>query len=219
MTEEQPVEKKIHDQLVFYEVRDGLGHNVPKQFDQFIAMHGGREVAGNPISEVTLISESNLYRQCFENYCLVYDPAASESMRTRMEALGKRYVDSVPQPDAIKISNPFSPEHVSLVSSASRPTLNDNEEQVIQINVFQIDTNTPMDRVEATLSLSLPDRPAVRFFLPPTDENGMSSVTIPPQEGVANGTRIAYRVCLNLPTPEDQPICSQDSYLIWNVQQ
>lgn len=218
-TEEPPVEKKIHDQLVFYDVRDGLGHNVPKQFDQFIAMHGGRELSGNPISEVTLIAEKNLYRQCFENYCLIYDPAASDSMRVRMESLGKQYVDSIPQPDEIKIFNPFSPGHVSLVAAAARPTLNDNEEQIIQISVQQIDTGLPMDRVESTLSLTLPDRPSVRYFLPPTDANGMSSVTIPPVEGIANGARIAYRVCLNLPTPEDQPICAQDSYLIWNVQQ
>src|SRR5690242_21314237 len=70
-----------------------------------------------PYTTLFRSTESNLYRQCFENYCLVYDPAASESMRTRMEALGKQYIDRVPQPDAIKISNPLDRKSTRLNSS------------------------------------------------------------------------------------------------------
>jgi len=43
----------------------------------------------------------------------------------------------------------------------------------------------------------------------------MSILKIPPQPDLANGSRLSYQVCLNLPS--EKPICTLDSYLIWNV--
>jgi hypothetical protein len=211
------VEPKSHEQLVFYEVENGLGHNVPRPFDSFVAMHGGRDLSGNPISEVMLLPGKNLYQQCFENYCLIYDPSASDMMKVRMASLGKDYFDRFPAPEDVQIRNLFSPNTINLVVSADQPNLNDNEEQNIRILVQQRDNGQPIDRVEATLVLSFPDRPAERVSFPPTDGEGMSALTIPSQAGLANGSRVSYQVCLNLPS--ERLICAQDSYMIWNVQQ
>ncbi len=215
--EVQPLaEMKIHDQLVFYEVKDGLGHNVPRPFDEFVASHGGRDLAGQPISEVILLKDQNIYRQCFENYCLDFDPTASDAMKVRMAPLGQEYIERFPPTEDVQIRNAFSLDNISLLVTADKPNINDNETQYIRMMIRQKDTGQPVERVEATLVLKYQDSPAIRFFLPPSDENGMSVVEIPPQTGLANGTRLSYQVCLNLPS--EQPICALDSYLIWNLQ-
>ncbi len=212
----QPLTSKIdHDQLVFYEIENGLGHNVPKQFDSFITMHGGRDLSGNPISEVILIKNQNLFEQCFETYCLIFDPAASGALKVRMAPLGKEYIEKFPPPEKSKIQNLFSPDRISLVVSADKPNLNDNEEQYIRMLVQEKDNGQPIERVEATIVLKFQDGRSVRYFFPPSDDSGMSLVVVPPQPGVTNGSRLAYQVCLNLPS--EKPICAQDSYMIWNV--
>jgi hypothetical protein len=214
--EVQPlVEKKSHEQLVFYEIENGLGHNVPRPFDLYVAMHGGLDLAGKPISEVVLLPGKNLYQQCFENYCLLYDPSASDVMKVRMAPLGKDYMKRFPAPEDAQIRNIFSPDKISLVVAADKPNISDNQEQIIRLLVFHSDSKQAMQRVEANLILAVQDRPAVRYNFSPTDENGVSAVVIPPQIGLANGSRLSYQACLNLPS--EQPICAVDSYLIWNI--
>lgn len=210
-----PAEKISHDQLVYYEINGGLGHNVPRQFDEFITLHGGRDLAGNPISEVIRLPEG-IYRQCFENYCLIFDPAASDLMKVRMAPLGEEYIRRFPPSENLQIRNLFTPDRIALVVSADKPTLNDNEEQYIRILVQQTDTGQPLERVDANLILHAQGLTDQRLDFAPTDANGMSVVAIPPQANVPNGSRLMYQVCLNLPS--EQPICAKDSYLIWNVQ-
>jgi len=213
--EVQPLSEKInHDQLVFYEIENGMGHNVPRQFDAFVTNHGGRDLSGNPISEVIRLPEG-IYRQCFENYCLIFDPSAADVMKIRMAPLGKEYIERFGAPEDLQIKNMFSPERISLLVSVDKPTLNDNEEQYVRMMVRQTELDEPLERVEATLVLHIQGQSPRRFVIPPTDENGMSVVVIPPQAGVTNGSRLSYQVCLNLPS--EQPICGQESYLIWNV--
>jgi hypothetical protein len=210
-----PVERISHEQLVYYEINGGLGHNVPRPFDEFIATHGGRDLAGDPISEVMRLPEG-IFRQCFENYCLIYDPSASDAMKVRMAPLGKEYLQLNPPPEALQIRNIFNPDRITMVISADRPTLNDNQEQYIRLMVQQKDNGLPLERVEANLILQAPGYTSQRFDFVPTDSNGMSVLVIPPLINMANGTRLSYEVCLNLPSEE--PICNRDSYLIWNVE-
>ena len=210
------VEMKSHEQLVFYEIENGLGHNVPRPFDNFIAQHGGRDLSGQPISEVIYLQDENIYRQCFENYCLLYDPDASVSMRVRMAPLGKEYIKRYQPPEEAQIRNMFSPDRISLIIAADKPNINSDEDQVIRMLVRQSDTVQPIERVEATIILIPQDQPQSRYFLPPTGPDGISWVKIPPQPGLANGSRLAYQVCLNLPS--ERPICAVDSYLIWDIQ-
>ncbi len=205
-----------HNQLVFYEVQDGLGHNVPLPFDRFVAQHGGRELSGNPISEVYQLPGLDLYRQCFENYCLLYDPTAADGLKVRMLALGDEYVKRFPPAETLELTNFFSPERISLIVATDKPNIGSAEPQTVRMQVQTASGSEPLERVEATLVLNIPDQPSVRYPIPPTDINGLSSVTIPPVPGVANGSRLAYQVCLNLPS--ETPICVIDSYLIWDIQ-
>ena len=61
-----PVEKNPHDQLIFYETENGLGHNIPLFFDTFIADHGGREQAGRPVTELFPVDEGRIYRHALK---------------------------------------------------------------------------------------------------------------------------------------------------------
>lgn len=210
-----PAEKISHPNLVYYEIDGGLGHNVPKPFDEFIAAHGGRDLAGDPISEVIRISEG-LFRQCFENYCLLYEPGAPDVMKVRMAPLGKEFLERYPPPEDLQIRNMFTQDRIGLTVSADKPTLNGSEEQYIRLLVVQKDTGQGMERVEADIVLRTPGQTDQRYVFPPTDSNGASVVTLPPNPNLLNGSRVSYEVCLNLPS--DQPICQRDSYLIWNIQ-
>jgi hypothetical protein len=212
---EAPGTRKSHDQLVFYEFENGLGHNVPLPFDDFIANHGGPDLAGRPLGEVRPLAGTELLQQCFENYCLIYDKYASDPLKVRLAPLGANYLETVQVDDALKIINMFSPDRIAVLVSVDKPTISSGDEQYARIVVLQRSDAKPLERVEATLVLSLEDNPAVRYFLPPTDANGMAVVVIPPQEGATHGSRLQYQVCLNLPS--EQPICNLGSYLIWNT--
>jgi hypothetical protein len=211
-----PAERIIHDQLVYYDINGGPGHNVPVVFDTYIAGHGGRELAGAPLTEVMLMPEG-YFRQCFENYCLAYDKAAANGLKVRMLPLGKEYLAKNPPPEDLLVRNLFTIDRINLVISSDKPTLNDNEEQVVRVMVQQKDSGLPMERVEATLIVHAPGKTSLRLTIPPTDPAGMALVTIPAQIDLPNGSRLIYEVCLNLPS--DEPICAKNSYLIWNVDQ
>jgi hypothetical protein len=213
--ETQPPQPQIsHENLVYYEINGGLGHNVPRPFDSFIATHGGRDLSGNPISEVILL-QNGIFRQCFEYYCLIYDPSAEEAMRVRLAPLGKEYIQRYPPADDLQIQNIFSPDQIDLFISADRPTLNVSDQQTIRMVVQQKGTGQPIERVEGTVVVYAPGKPAQRYAFGPTDAGGMSTAVIPAQPDLTNGSRLVYEVCLNLPS--EQPICARDSYLLWNL--
>lgn len=213
----QPLAAKIdHDQLVFYELENGMGHNVPRPFDMFVAMHGGMDLAGAPISEVILLPDQTTYQQCFTNYCLLYDPTAPEGMKVRMASLGQEYLNHHPVPQDAEIHDVFSAANIALTASVDKPNISSQEQQILRIMVRQVDNGQPLERVEAFLLVNIPGQHPTRYSLTPTDGSGMSSGVIPAQPGLTNGSRIAYQVCLNLPT--ESPICTADSYLIWNTQ-
>ncbi len=209
------VQKKSHNKLVFYEIRPGLGHNVPTEFDEFIALHGGKELSGEPISEVVRLGDQNLYRQCFENYCLIYDPAASNSLKVRLMPLGQEYNKKFPPDESLALKEFFTPETVLLSTSAENPNLSMGEEQVIHIVVQWKANQTPLDRVEGNLVVTYPDGTVARYFFPSTDAQGRSTVVLPARSGLKHGERVTYQVCLNLPSK--RLICDMQSYLIWNV--
>lgn len=208
--------KMTHDQLVFFTLdqQTGLGHNVPKPFEQFLAQHGSTIFSGNPIQEVKAVAGQNLYQQCFENLCLLYDPSASDPMKVRLAPLGTVYMQAVNHDPALEVQNKFDPANISLTVAVDRPNISSTDEQLVRMVVEEMVSGQGIPRVEGTLNLSYLDRTPVQHHFPPTDADGRSLVVIPPQFGLENGTRLQYQVCLNLPS--DQPICRQDSYLIWN---
>ncbi len=212
----QPMPRRYSeaDGVVFYPLQGENGFHVPLVFDQFIASHGGMEISGVPLSEPYQIGE-NLYRQCFENYCLDYDNRPGATERVRMAALGREYLKlsgmTPPQ------TTPFemTPETIRMAVSVTQPRLTAEEPQQFEMLLLREHDQQPLSSVEATLTLTLPDGRQALYYLPPTDAQGRSLLRIAPlQPALPNGSVVAYRVCLNIPA--EQPICKADSYLIWN---
>ena len=200
---------------VFYQVGDGVGYAVPVAFDEFIAAHGGKEISGEPTSAAywAMVNGAKIPGQCFENYCLYYNADAAPGSQVGLMNLGKQFLKEIVNPDDLVFE--FSPKTTLLKLSELKPQVSASEQQVIQIIVVQAKDLQPISGVVGVLVVGLPDGSKPAYSVPPTDQNGSASVTLPPIKNAANGTVIPYVVCLNVPS--DTKICRAETYFIWNV--
>lgn len=211
-----PAEKLNDDRMVFYQTQDRLGYNVPRIFDAMIAKRGGMEISGKPISEIIKVDGHNLYRQCFENYCLDYDPAAPESLRIRLAPVGARYIEQFGLQSYAVRQFIFSPESVEMGVGELKPQIASHDTQEIVLVLLQRADRRPIAGVTASARIFLPDGQVLALQLPATGANGIASLLVPPQPGVANGSLIPYEVCLDVPS--ETPLCMSEAYLVWNSQ-
>lgn len=214
--------------LVFREIRDGAGHNVLYLFDDFINANGGYAVSGEPITELILLNEQTKeLRQCFENFCLDFNPNALSS-QVRPSPLGQYYLD--------KFSNEYhSPKSSSTPDKKGSPTttrenstahrseapfvllawedhtvVNSQTPQTIFVMVTL--QQTPQPGMDLTLSVQYPDGQEITVTLPTTNQEGLTGYTLPPIAG-DNGDLVQYEACLiyqDLP-----PICVEQIFMIW----
>lgn len=198
---------------VFYPVQGDLGYYVLPAFDAFIAAHGGVFFSGMPISKVSVL-DANTLRQCFENYCLLYDRRGLPDLRVRLQSLGVSYLQQFPVPEQDVLRSLYSPETVLLTVSEAKPRISANEPQQVTVQVSQRSGLQPIVGVSGTLQIAMPDGQTLSFPIPPTDALGFAQVTIQPLTSLPNSTIVHYQVCVNLPSPE--PICAWEDYYIWN---
>ncbi len=206
-----PVAKMADPRMIFYPTSGDLGHNVPTVFDNYIALHGGMEISGPPISEIS--PEGSVYRQCFTNYCLDYDPNAATALRIRPAPLGSLYLKQHPLPNASESVN-LSPENAQVKVWEAQALISSTHEQQIFMEVIEAASQKAIPDVEATLTVLLPEGAQVDYHFPPTDESGRSTVTLTPISA-PNGTLVPYKVCLN--TSGGTPNCVEDSFVIWGT--
>jgi hypothetical protein len=198
---------------VFYPVQGDLGYYVLPAFDRFIAEHGGVFFSGAPVSKVTVLDASTL-RQCFENYCLLYDRRGSNNLQVRFQALGVIYLQQFPVSEQDVLRPLYSPETILLTVSELKPRLPATEPQQVVVQVSQRSGLQPLVGVDGTLQVAMADGQVLSLPIPPTDEHGFAQVTIQPMPSLPNSTIVHYQVCVNLPSPE--PICVWEDYYIWN---
>ncbi len=208
----QPVEDPSPDPLMmFYPLEEGKGHNIPIFFNDYLSRHGGFEVSGKPITRVYLLRDG-VFQQCFENLCLDFDTQAAEGEQLRPAPLGvkykERFYEGPPEEDIPEIQ-PL--EDVRMQVWESHPFVRSNETQIIYVSIFE--DNVPLMNREPDLFLSPPDDTKIEYHFPPTDENGRTSLELPPIYA-PNGSLVAYEVCL--PVIRGDKICVMDNYLIWN---
>jgi hypothetical protein len=210
----QPGQKKYdrRDNVIFYPVQGELGFHVPIVFDEFIARHGGTETSGRPISEpdVVEVNGERIARQCFENYCLDYYPAAPASVQVRLAQLGYQYkqepIAAIPE----AVVEPV--EHLAMLVSEDKTQVLASETQIFYLLVYSDHTKEPRPNVNASLVIMLPNGVNHTFEFPPTGVNGWAKLAIPPLPNVDHGTMVAYKICLS----GESPVCVADSYLVWN---
>jgi len=213
---------KLYDRrhnVIFYPVDGDLGYHVPISFDEFIAAHGGQEISGRPISETMKVKNNKgkeVARQCFENYCLEYDPSAPQDQRTQLADLGKQYADlSSPAGRAGTVDNALS-----MKVQTDKAQVKSSESQEFYVLVYKRHSLEPAAGAIARIDLSLPNGTAFTYRTQATPDNGWIRMSIPAMQDVPNGTVVAYKVCLEdaESTAIDPSTCVSDSYLIWNYQ-
>ncbi|HSM24283.1 MAG TPA: hypothetical protein VK856_05415 [Anaerolineaceae bacterium] len=198
----------VEENMVFYMVSTPNGFHVPIVFDDFIMQNGGREFSGNPLCEV--YQDGDKFRQCFQNYCLDYEP---DSKDVRMAALGEQFLGELNVDPIRVVKFDYSPQTVALNIKEKSPNVSIDEEQELEILVLKTENQSPLQNIEAKLEVTLPNGDRHTYQTQPTDEFGTTNITIPAFRRVQNGSVITYSVCLLVPS--DQPICVNNSYLIW----
>lgn len=204
--------------MVFIPIRDNVGHNVFNEFHNFILENGGYEVSGGPTTEIyTLNLDTEVIRQCYTNYCLDYLPNALEA-KVRPAQFGTEYIahnidNYIPGPDFTiddGSTTTRTPPPFSLHVWESNSAVNSSTPQTISAMVFSQRVAQFGQNLE--LYITLPDGTQQLYYLPTTNENGRTGITIPPING-ENGNLVQYRICL--PIEGKEPICLRDSFLIW----
>ena len=151
-------------------------------------------------------------RQCFVNYCLDYDPDAPQDANVRLAPLGTTYLQQA------GLSAPVQPTAqplLQLLVSEMLPQPRSTDTQMLMVNVFQQGNNQPAANLEVIVTLTTSNGLQHSFYSLPTNENGATTITVPPLPGSKHGDMITYQVCL---TPSGgQPVCQSESYLIWDL--
>lgn len=178
---------------------NNLGHNIPKPFVEYIAAHGGNELAWPPIGE--LFEENGILRQCFTNYCLDYDSAAPAGSQIRPTPLGHTY---------LRRQN-YLPAQIRLVVWENKSVIAPGEQQVLGVMVYNDTPSQPMQNIEPTLELYLPDGSLKQMTFAPTSEGGTTYLTIQ-LPGIKAGQTVNYKVCVTL--PGSAPVCVTESWLV-----
>lgn len=206
--------------LTFFPIQGNLGHNVLNDFHAFITAHGGYAISGAPTTELHNVNpETNIIRQCFTNLCLDYYPDALEAP-VRPAQLGAEYLNRNAHRFPIDLqtdlkhsgggTTPRNPEVFTLHVSEGCSTINSSTPQTISVMVFSNDIAQSGQNLE--LFISLPDGIQQLYYLPTTNNNGRTGITVQPISA-ENSTLIHYEVCL--PIEGQESICIKDSYMIW----
>ena len=230
---EPPVPPSSDSEMFFYPIDQGLGHNVPQVFLNYLAEHGGLDASGPPITERTEIS-TGVFRQCFTNLCLEEHRQETAPMRIRATPLGFLCWQASCTPQAQALPPAPIPSEVEATStplpypldtqSISQPVeggvilhvwkkfpiLAPDQRQEIGAIVLQ--NGVPLPGLSAELTVMMPESENLKINLQPTGEDGqsfyqMDLIQAPP------GSPINFQVCVYLQAGE--ATCVQDSFLFW----
>ncbi len=200
------------ENMHFVALQDDLGHHVPIPFQMYVDQHGGADVFGAPISELTFESARRVYQQCFEKMCLQYFPQAADAYKTLPMPLGQRYLLKF---RPVAPGGALRAEDVLMVAHEGSPKIKSGDHQTISIQLLQLYSGQAISGYMPVIIVRN-DRGEVLFegVLPKTDDGGNSSITLDPLPVQQNGDLLLYQVCIIENT--NAPICVNGSYLIWD---
>jgi hypothetical protein len=206
-----PLTTSLDDpRMLFHPIQGESGHNIPVVFSDYLALHGGLDISGPPITEISLHKE-RIWRQCFTNLCLDYHQDAPLKLRVRPAPLGIVYKAEYYSEFAVEnFTASQSLQTITLKVAEERPIINSQETQRIHVHVFE--NNQPLPSFEPQLTITMPDGSHRDFRLTPTDATGHTALLLQPISA-PNGTMIPYQVCLiNI---KSEQACIQETYMIW----
>ena len=190
--------------VTFYSMDGDLGYNVPNVFHHYIEDNGGYEIFGQPISEVRLMGDGNP-RQCFANTCLTYLTDGIVALVPMGLEYKNRFYEGIESETL-----PIQQKEIRIRVWEEHSQISSREEQVIYASLFAGTTLLP--GLEPYLEVILPDGGTRIFQFPPTNENGLTELTVP-IVFAQNGTLVPYKVCLEGFGISE--VCANESYMIW----
>jgi hypothetical protein len=203
-----PVKQIPGSLMAFFPVEGDLGFHIPLYFMDWLEENGGIEISGPPSGEAFPVN-GGVFRQCFTNLCLDFDPQAPEGQQLHPAPLGVTYKEKFFQL-ASGFQTEQSLEGVSLQAWEEKPYILPREMQEIHILIEE--AGVPLANREPVLTLTLADNSQQAYPMKPTDEHGQTSVQVGPIQA-PNGTLIAYEACLS--RIDGQKLCVQDHFLVW----
>lgn len=206
------------NRFVFYNLNgtDGKGYYVPDVFHQYIEMHMGRAVSGDPLAEPEEV-ETGIFWQCFEHYCLEYNENAAPGFQVRIAPLGKLYLKQLLEsgfilPDVLEERRPEA-EDIILSVSEGHPEISPDESQTIFVQAVERSTGIALEGLNLHLYLTLPNQEPYEFQMSSTGPDGVSGIVIPPIP-LEHASLVKYKVCAYSESPEES-VCVAGAYLVW----
>ncbi len=208
--EEDKLQKKSsQSDAYFREVSDGKGFSIPDYFLAFINQSAGFELSGEPVSRSREI-RSGVFRQCFENYCLLYDEAAPAESQVQLMPLGQKYREQISRSQAVENQPRVDQKRTQLDIWEQSPQISSQERQQVGACVHQGDQ--AVSGIEPRLTVQVDGNEKKNYTFHPTDEGGCSFIELEPIRA-QNGIAVEYQVCIT--DAQNQTLCEHDSFVIW----
>lgn len=216
----------------FYTAQGNDGYEIPIYFWNYMIQHGGIDFFGPPIQHLSEM-DKQIYRQCFTQLCLLYDPQAVEGSEIRPEPLG--YSFEVLYKSEMPISTPMpeiKPTEIQATfafpTATPEPEIREGREIILQvwetnpmlaagqiqeIGVIILDWDTPLANISPELLVEIPDSMPYYLTMPPTRNDGMSHAKLAPIDA-PNGALVEYKVCIK--ASETDKFCVRESFMMWD---
>jgi hypothetical protein len=196
--------------IYFWPVDSGLGYNVPQPFIDYMNSHGGIDIFGTPMAELSM-NDSQVFRQCFTKICLEYHMTTTvpEFLRIRPTPLGNMYREIQERSQNFSVDSDTL-NSINLQVWERYQYISYDQEQEIGAAVF--DGSTPLEQVVPLLVVTFPDGSQGSYYFPPTSSNGITVFKLDPIDG-SKGTIVPYMVCVSM--LDQELFCVKDSFVIW----
>jgi len=189
----------------------GGKYEIPDVFRDYLQQNSGLELSGPAVSAFERQS-NGVYRQCFTNLCLEYDPDQPSELQVRPVALGGDYKQRFYQEWVTETATvtPSNDSAVTLKVSKGYGVVTSSDTQIISVWVYK--NQQPLAGVEPIIELVSPDGDIKIYRFPATRSDGFTSMMIEPIDGALHWGQVKYQVCVVL---ADEPVCVNDQYLLW----
>jgi hypothetical protein len=185
--------------LTFYPKNGSLGYNVAQAFVEYVVLHGGSEISGEPTTELFLVN--GVRRQCFEKYCLDYDPSAPAGAQIRPAPLGYEYqrLQGYTLPEiGLQVWEQIDPQGTG-------------EALVVGAMLYNGVPSQPLENIQPTLTVWLQGEYVEELLFPPTSTAGLTYLPLK-LEGLQSRQLVQYEVCVQWPGADE--VCMRESWLV-----
>jgi hypothetical protein len=229
---DQPQPYSGNPETFFYTAQGNDGYEIPIYFWNYMLQHGGIDFFGPPIQHLAEM-DKQIYRQCYNKLCLLYDPKAVEGAEIRPEPLGYSFKVLYKPEKPVSTPTPeIQPTEVQATfefpTATPQPEIRAGREIILQvwetnpmlsagqiqeIGVIVLDWDLPLPNISPELYVEIPDSKPYYLTMPPTRNDGMSHAKLAPIDA-PNGALVEYKVCIR--ASDADKFCVRESFMIWD---